>query len=43
MHDHGPLPKPKEGGIFAELIGLCLAAKKSSDQYLTEIIAKEKK
>ena len=42
MHDHGPLPKPKEGGVFASLIGLCQEAKKSSDKYLTEVIEKEK-
>jgi hypothetical protein len=43
MHDHGPLPKPKEGGAFANLIGLCEAAKQSSDRYLTEVIENEKK
>ena len=42
MHDHGPLPKPKEGGPFARLIGLCLEAKQSSNKFLTEVIEKEK-
>jgi len=41
MHDHGPLPKPKEGGVFASLIAFCQEAKKSSDSYLTEVIEKE--
>ncbi|KAL7475299.1 hypothetical protein ACHAW6_001220 [Cyclotella cf. meneghiniana] len=43
MHDHGPLPKPKEGGAFAILIGLCEAAKQSSDRYLTVVIEQETK
>ena len=42
MHDHGPLPAPKEGGQFAQMIGLVSAAKKASDEYLTKLIAKEK-
>ena len=42
MHDHGPLPAPKEGGQFAQMIGLVSAAKKASDEYLTQIIEKEK-
>lgn len=42
MHDHGPLPPPKEGGEFAQIIGLVNAAKKQSDSYLTELIEKEK-
>lgn len=42
MHDHGPLPQPKEGGKFAQIIGLVSAAKKASDAYLTEVIEKEK-
>ena len=42
MHDHGPLPPPKEGGDFAQLIGFVNAAKKASDAYLTELIEKEK-
>jgi hypothetical protein len=42
MHDHGPLPAPKEGGQFAQIIGLVSAAKKASDAYLTELIEREK-
>lgn len=42
MHDHGPLPPPKEGGEFAQIIGFVSAAKRASDAYLTEIIEKEK-
>ena len=42
MHDHGPLPLPKEGGQFAQLIGFVNAAKKASDRYLTELIEREK-
>jgi hypothetical protein len=42
MHDHGPLPFPKEGGQFAQIIGFVDAAKKASDKYLTEVIEKEK-
>ena len=42
MHDHGPLPPPKEGGQFAQIIGLVSAAKKASDEYLTAVIEKEK-
>jgi len=42
MHDHGPLPVPKEGGKFSQLIGLVTAAKNASDKYLTEVIEKEK-
>ena len=42
MHDHGPLPQPKEGGQFAKIIGLVNEAKKASNEYLTEMIEKEK-
>jgi len=42
MHDHGPLPQPKEGGNFSQIIGLVNEAKKASDLYLTEVIEKEK-
>ena len=42
MHDQGPLPKLKQGGQFAQIIGLVNAAKKASDAYLTEVIEKEK-
>ena len=42
MHDHGPLPPPREGGKFAQIVGFVNAAKKASDKYLTEVIEKEK-
>jgi hypothetical protein len=42
MHDHGPLPFPKEGGQLAQIIGFVDEAKKASDKYLTEVIEKEK-
>lgn len=42
MHDQGPLPQPKEGGQFAQIIGLVISAKNSSDAYLTELIEKER-
>ena len=49
MHDHGPLPPPKEGGEFAKLIGMVNEARKHSDGILTKLIedqnaaAKEKR
>jgi len=43
MHDHGPLPPPKEGGQFTQIIGLVSEAKRASDKYLTELIETEKK
>ena len=43
MHDYGPLTPPKEGGVFAELIGCVNEAKNSSDGLLTEVIEAEKK
>ena len=42
MHDHGPLPPPREGGKFAQIVGFVHAAKRASDKYLTEVIEKEK-
>lgn len=42
MHDHGQLPKPREGGRFAQIIGFVNAAKKASDAYLTQVIEKKK-
>mmetsp|Transcript_4385 Transcript_4385/g.9576 ORF Transcript_4385/g.9576 Transcript_4385/m.9576 type:complete len:156 (-) Transcript_4385:442-909(-) len=42
MHDQGPLPTPKEGGEFTQIIGIVSAAKKASDEYLTKVIEKEK-
>ena len=41
MHDHGPLPPPKEGGDFAKLIGMVHEAKKHSDEILTKLIKEE--
>merc|ERR1712038_931692 len=38
MHDHGPLPLPKEGGDFAKLIGMVNEARNHSDEFLTAII-----
>ena len=43
MHDHGPLPKCKEGGHYAQLIGCIEEAKRSSDDFLTAVIQEEKK
>jgi hypothetical protein len=42
MHDHGPLPAPKEGGEFSLLIDIVQQAKKNSDELLTKIIQEEK-
>ena len=42
MHDHGPLPAPKEGGDFELLIDIVQQAKKNSDELLTRIINEEK-
>ena len=42
MADHGPLPPPKEGGTFAQLIAFARKAQNSSDELLTGIIEKEK-
>lgn len=42
MHDHGPLPLPKEGGDLAKLIGMVNEARKHSDEILTKLIDDEK-
>jgi hypothetical protein len=42
MHDHGPLPLPKEGGDIALLIDVVQQAKKNSDKLLTRIIEEER-
>ena len=42
MHDHAPLPPPKEGGAFALLAGLADAARKHSDALLTQRIEEER-
>jgi hypothetical protein len=41
MHDHGTLPKLKEGGEFSRMIGLVNEARKHSDELLTRIIKEE--
>lgn len=41
MHDHGPLPLPKEGGDFAKLIGMVNEARKHSDELLTKLIEEQ--
>jgi len=41
-HDQGALPAPREGGPFAQLIGCVLATKYFSNEYLTDVIKKEK-
>ncbi len=41
MHDHGPLPPPKEGGDFAKLIGMVDEARKHSNSLLTKIISEQ--
>jgi len=42
MHDQGPLVPPKEGGIYAQLLGCIEAAKLESDKLMTHIIEMEK-
>jgi len=43
MHDHGrPLPFPREGGEYAQLIGFVCEAKKASDDFLTKVIEAER-
>ena len=42
MHDHGPLPLPKEGGDFAKLIGMVDEARTHSNTLLTKIINEQK-
>jgi hypothetical protein len=41
-HDHGPLPSPREGGAYAQLIGCVTAAKDFSNSYLTDVMKQEK-
>lgn len=43
LHDQDVLPKPKEGGDFALLIGIVNEAKKKSDELLTRIIHEQTK
>ena len=42
MHDDGPLPAPKEGGLWNQMISNVQAAKRFSDEYMTNIINQEK-
>jgi hypothetical protein len=42
MHDQGPLVLPKEGGVYAQLLGCIEAAKIESDKLMTHIIEMEK-
>ena len=42
VHDHGPLPIPREGGPMSSLISFVSAAKKANDEYLTQVIENEK-
>ena len=41
MHDHGPLVPPQEGGDMAQLLGCVQAAKRFSDDYLTQVMDDE--
>ena len=43
LHDHGPLPPLKEGGQMALLLACAQQAKNFNDDYLTEVIAAQKK
>lgn len=43
LHDHGPLPPLKEGGPMAVLLACAQQAKKFNDDYLTEVIAAQRK
>lgn len=42
MHDHGPLPMPREGGPMSSLISFVAQAKKANDHFLTQVIENEK-
>jgi hypothetical protein len=42
MHDHGPLPVPREGGNIALLIACVDQTKQCSDEFLTGVIKEEK-
>lgn len=41
MHDSGPLPKLKEGGPLALLIGCTKLSKNYNDEFLTRLIEEE--
>ena len=40
-HDKGPLPPPREGGAYAQLIGCVDATKDFSNKYLTDVMKQE--
>jgi hypothetical protein len=42
MHDDGPLPALREGGVMSQLIACVQKAKETNDEYLTGIIEEEK-
>jgi hypothetical protein len=43
LHDHGPLPPLREGGQMAVLLACAQNAKSFNDDYLTEVIAAQRK